>query len=427
MSAPPDLETNRINLSWLLRLRTGEIVMQLTAVMVAEAWGFDLSLNPILLLIGVEAASNLAAAAWLRRAQTVRPAALGIVLTFDVLCFTALLSLTGGPYNPFSFLYLIQIALGAVILSPLASFGLALLCFASFAGLFTWHIWLPLRGYELGPHELHHLRSHVQGMWIALAVASGFIVYFLQRVRRSLALREEELFRANDLARRNERLASLATLSAGAAHELATPLSTIAVVARELQRRMETGAGKPDWLEDVNLVRAQVDRCREILTRMALDAGENAGEAPERVPAAAVVTAAIADLNETPRVVVELDGAGDSGLYVPPRALAQALQGIVRNAQQASPPDQPVVVRARREGGEQVFEVQDRGPGMDAGVAARAGEPFFTTKRPGEGMGLGLFLARTTAEQLGGRVEIDSEVGRGTLVRLVVPCDDLPR
>src|SRR6202000_1405491 len=146
----------------------------------------------ILSLVGVEAISNLAVAAWLRRAASVRPAAPGVVLALDVLCFTGLLSRTGGPYTPFSFLYLIQIALGAVILSPLVSFGLALLCFAAFAALFNWHIWLPLRGYDLGPHELHHLKSHVQGMWIALAVASGFIVYFLQRVRRSLALREEE-------------------------------------------------------------------------------------------------------------------------------------------------------------------------------------------------------------------------------------------
>src|ERR1700742_3428552 len=95
---PTDSETNRINLSWLLRLRTGEIVGQLTAVGVAMAWGFELPLMPILTLVGVEAASNLAVAAWLRRAATVRPAALGIVLSFDVLCFTGLLSLTGGPY-----------------------------------------------------------------------------------------------------------------------------------------------------------------------------------------------------------------------------------------------------------------------------------------------------------------------------------------
>jgi len=426
----PDSETNRINFSWLLRLRTGEIVGQLVTVLVAVLRDFDLPLLPILTIIGVEIASNLVAARWLRRVGTVTSAALAVVLTLDVLFFTALLALTGGPYNPFSFLYLIQIALGAVILSPAAAYGLAVLCFSAFAALFNWHIWLPLQGQELGPHELHHLQSHVRGMWIGLAVAAGFIVTFVQRVRRALAVREQELFRANDLARRNERLASLATLSAGAAHELSTPLSTIAVVARELERRMESAEGKPEWLpewlNDARLVRTQVDRCRAILTRMAASAGESAGEAPERVAVAAVIEAALSNLDQEPAVVTDVQGLDGRQLRVPPVALAQALQGIVRNAQQASPPGATVLVRGKARDAAWVFEVEDRGPGMDAATLARAGEPFFTTKVAGEGMGLGLFLARTTAEQLGGQLEIDSQLGRGTVVRLVVPCDDLP-
>ncbi len=424
--APPDLETNRINFSWLLRLRTGEIVGQLVIVLVAVVRGFELPLAPILTIIGVEIASNLAAARWLRRVASVTSAALAVVLALDVLFFTALLALTGGPYNPFSFLYLIQIALGAVILSPAASYGLAVLCFSAFAALFNWHIWLPLQGQELGPHELHHLQAHVRGMWIGLAVAAGFIVTFVQRVRRALAVREQELFRASDLARRNERLASLATLSAGAAHELSTPLSTIAVVARELERRMESAEGKPELLDDVRLVRAQVDRCRGILTRMAASAGESAGEAPERVDVAAVISAALSNLDKEPAVVTDVQDLDGRQLRVPPVALAQALQGIVRNAQQASPPDAPVQVRGKPRDGVWVFEVEDRGPGMDAATLARAGEPFFTTKMAGEGMGLGLFLARTTVEQLGGSLEIDSQMGCGTVVRLIVPCDDLP-
>ena len=420
-----DSETNRINLSWLLRLRTGEIVGQIAAVLLAVARGFQLPTNFILAVVVLEILSNLAAGWWLASATVVRQRSLGLLLMLDVIFFSCLLALTGGPYNPFSFLYLIQIALGAVVLSPLASFALAALCFTCFAALFNWHIWLPLRGQELGPHELHHLQSHVQGMWIALAVAAGFIVYFVQRVRSALAKRERELRSANDLALRNERLASLATLSAGAAHELSTPLSTIAVVARELERRMASAAGVSEWLEDVRLVRAQVDRCRAILSRMATSAGESSGEAPERVAASEIVRAAVADLEESPGLqIVVAPEVPD--LFLPPRALAQALQGIVRNAQQASPAGETVVVRASCREGSWVFEVEDHGPGMEPAVAARAGEPFFTTKVPGEGMGLGLFLARTTAEHLGGRMEIESQAGQGSRVRLVLPCDSVP-
>src|SRR5581483_2858861 len=163
----------------LVRLRTSEIVGQLLVVGFALTRGFDLPLGPMGGVVAAEIATKLVAALWVRRTRAVGQAALALLLGLDVLFFTALLALSGGPYNPFSFLYLIQIALGAVILPPLPSFALAALCFAAFAALFNWHIWLPLRGYDLGPHELHHLQSHVQGMWIALAVAAGFIVYFL--------------------------------------------------------------------------------------------------------------------------------------------------------------------------------------------------------------------------------------------------------
>lgn len=420
-SAARESEATRLNLSWLLQLRALEIGCQLAAVLVVRfGFGAPLPLGPIGVLLALEVLSNLAAHAWARRARSVTELALGLLLSLDVLFFSVLLGLTGGPYNPFSFLYLVQIALGALILSPWASIALAALCFGADATLFAWHVWLPLQGQELGPHELHHLRSHVQGMWIALAVAAVFIVSFVQRMRRGLSA-------ASDLAQRNEKLASLATLSAGAAHELSTPLSTIAVVARELEKRFQTGPHSASAFEsalaDVRLVRQQVDRCRAILQSMAAHAGESAGEAPEEQSLRELLEAAIAGVQPTPRVV--LNGSGDQAqrVRVPRAALTQAIAGVVRNAQQAVGPSASagVTVGASPRRGSWVIEVADSGPGMAPGVVARAGEPFFTTKPPGEGMGLGLFLARATAEQLGGRLEIESQLGVGTRVRFVLP------
>ena len=105
---------------------------------------------------------------------------------------------------------------------------------------------------------------HLRGMWVAFGVAASFIVYFLLRVRRALERHEHELENARAAAQRQEKLASLATLAAGAAHELLTPLSTIAVIAGDLQRDVAQAGGAARAVEDARLVRTQVDRCREI-------------------------------------------------------------------------------------------------------------------------------------------------------------------
>ena len=223
-----DPETNRINLAWLLRFRSVEILVQAGVIgLVVLGLRVSLPLMPLLGIVLFEVATNVAASAWLKEADRVPDGWLGTLLIADVLLFTGLLGFTGGPYNPFSFLYVIQVALGALVLSPWMAATVAILCAACFAALFEWHVWLPTNGQEVAPHELHHLQSHVQGMAFALAVASGLLVYFVQRVRSALAVRDAELARARDLAQRHERLAALATLSAGAAHELSTPLSTL--------------------------------------------------------------------------------------------------------------------------------------------------------------------------------------------------------
>ena len=147
---------------------------------------------------------------------------------------------------------------------------LALVCSAV---LFVWHRPLP----AAASHE-QYMELHLRGMWVAFGVAASFIVYFLLRVRRALAQRETELARSRLMAARQERLASLATLAAGAAHELSTPLATIAVVMKELQRRASLVDAGASVMDDLRLVREQVDRCRAILERMSSDAGETIGE-----------------------------------------------------------------------------------------------------------------------------------------------------
>jgi len=411
---------DQINYGWLIRLRWSMVAGQLATILGVQ-WllGMQLPLRPLLVIVALEAASNVGAAALGRRWQA-RQAWMAGVMACDVVMCTGLLFFTGGPANPFSFLYLVQIALAATTLTGAWTWALTALALGCSAVLFLWHRPLPVS------HELY-MDLHLRGMWVAFGVAASFIVYFLLRIRRALALREAELAASRRLAARQERLASLATLAAGAAHELSTPLGTIAVVMTELQRRAAALGADPEALEDLRLVRGQVDRCRAILERMSTDAGETIGEGPVATPLAALIEGALADL--PPLRPVQRSLGADSAAWrvrVPPRAFGQALRGLIKNAQEASPPGSPVSVAVSHDDGVVAVEVSDRGPGIPASVLEHVGEPFFTTKPTGKGMGLGVFLARTTLERLGGDLRISSSAA-GTRARILLPADVVER
>lgn len=423
MASAIDADASGINFSWLVRLRWGAVFGQLTTVLVVDrVMHIHLPLRELLALIAIEAASNVGCALWSRRRGRIADSAVGLVLLADVLILTGLLYLTGGPYNPFSFLYLVHIALAAVVLSERWTWALALLALGCFGALFL----LPVRStVDHSDPSMHgaHLQMHLEGMWVAFGVAAGFIVYFVQRVTRALAAREAELRDARAVRERNEKFASLVTLAAGAAHELATPLSTIAVVSKELERRLAPAPAAEavaEAREDARLIRSQVERCRQILSQMTADAGETMGEAASVEPLAAIVAAAVQGCVDPARVSVACDPrCGTRTLRAPREALVRALANVLNNGLQASTATVRVVVEA--DGADVRVRVTDAGTGMTEDVASRVGEPFFTTKPPGEGMGLGLYLTRSVLTGLGGGMELASQAGRGTTVTLRLP------
>jgi two-component system, sensor histidine kinase RegB len=413
-------DAHAINLSWLLRLRWGAVVAQAGLILGAHfALEMALPLVPLFTTIGVAVLSNAALGVWSRRPRAVHEWMLWGVMALDVVLLTVLLAFSGGPFNPFSTLYLVHIALAAVVLRARWTWTLVALGLGCFGTLFVSHLWMP----GADPHAAHHhmdaVRLHLEGMWAAFGLAAAVIVYFVQRVTRALSEREAELEAARAVTARNEKLAALATLAAGAAHELSTPLSTIAVVARELERRGELS---PASREDAQLIRQQVSRCRDILVQMAADAGASHGEAFVSLAPGTLLDGVLEGLKGRERVRVALQGPADEGMSVPVRALTHAIRGVVKNALQASPEGAPVQVGLVRQEAGWRLRVEDAGPGMAAGVLARAGEPFFTTKPQGEGMGLGLFLARALLEQLGGTLEVRSVPGQGTQVELRWPA-----
>lgn len=413
-----------INFHWLLRLRWGAILGQVLVIVVAQHWvRLDLPIVGLLGFVGVSLAINLLGTAWIRSGRSVHPLVVPTLMAVDVLLLTGLLYYTGGPNNPFSSLYVVHIALAAVVLPPLQTWGLVGLALGCLGALFFGHrpLALPVEPGVLGGG------GQLGGAWVSFLVASVFIVYFVQRVTGALSQREAELARARELGVRSEKLASLATLSAGAAHELSTPLSTIAVIAKELERLLVKENAPEHAVEDARLIRKQVQRCRTILSQMAQDAGDASGERARTVYAEQLLDMAREGLPETERVRVDIaPDVARVQAFLPARAISQALRSLIKNALQAS--TEPVRVRARlAKGGQHWYiEIRDRGGGMPEQVLARAGDPFFTTKEPGSGMGLGLFLARAVLERFGGQLELTSKVGEGTSARVLVPLESDP-
>lgn len=428
-------ERNWVNIHWLARLRWAQTAGQALTVLVGQ-FLLDgvLPIASLLGVIGIGLVSNLLLELYFfgdrRRStmlgarasdddnplsRTVHEWQLAVVMMLDVGILTGLLYLTGGPNNPFGLLYVVQIALATVLLRAKWAWLLGALSFVGFGLLLIVH----------QPLEIP-LDNRAVGAWVGLGVASAFVVHFLQRITLALGERETELTEARHLAARQERLASLATLSAGAAHELSTPLGTVALAAKELERALTKVDGSVNLAElaaDARLIREQVGRCRAILEQMGQGVG-TVGEALAPTTIAALLDEAFAAVRTTTPVHRDVpDSVASLALKLPPRAVSQALRSLITNAQDASPPGTSVVLSVRGDDKALAISVRDRGPGMPEEIMARIGEPFFTTKAPGRGMGLGLFLARAVIEGVGGSLQIDSVPGEGTEVSVRLPTD----
>ncbi|NWJ40987.1 MAG: HAMP domain-containing histidine kinase [Geothrix sp.] len=411
-----------ISLTWLLRLRWITAVGQTAAILAAKRLlPEELSIGPLLGLVAFGALSNAALMLRLRRPEPVRPALPGLVLGLDILLLTGLLYGSGGAANPFTAIYLVHITLAAVVMRGIWAWALGVLSISGFGLLFF---------YNVHVHSLAHMNHggddgislHLVGMWVAFAITAGLIAAFVGLVTEALRRRDEELAALRDLTARQSRLAALTTLAAGVAHELGSPLGTIAVAAKELQRTAE-GLGAPgaSLAQDAALIREEVGRCRRILDQMAEPSGSNLGEPLQALSwgeLEADLSEGLASEDRT-RLAFQWPDAGCGPM--PRRGLGRALRAVVANALEATPRPGSVKVVAREDQGAWLLEVEDQGTGMAPEVLARVGEPFFSTKPTGSGMGLGLFLARTFAEQLGGELRVESQPGQGTRVQLSWP------
>lgn len=422
-----------INLQWMIHLRWAAIAGQLITVLVVRfALGVEIPLAALLGVIGVEFGTNGALLLALRRVAALRQrgapvageGAVGSAATgrlhavqlgvsvLDTLLLTVLLALSGGISNPFCAFLVIHVALAAVLL-PLRH---SLVAAAAVVGALLYLVLGPGPVRDLAASEA--LRSW--GTVVAVSLTAILTVYFVSRVTTALVQRSEELEGERERRVRRRHLEALGTLAAGAAHELGTPLSTIAIVAKELERRLEREGATEEDLGDARLIRDEVARCRRILGRMSTDAGDGPGEAIVSTELPEFGRAVLGEMAGASAVVLEVLG-GEEPVELPREGLATSVRAIVQNALDASRPGQKVELVLRRDPEALEVCVVDLGEGMDAARLERALEPFFTTKDVGRGMGLGLYLASSFIEGIGGQLQIESRPGRGTRVCAVIP------
>ncbi len=338
-----------------------------------------------------------------------------LYLGFDVLQLTALLYLTGGITNPFALMFLAPVVIGAATLNLGNTLILAGIAFTSVCLISVFHKPLP---WAVG-EALVLPTLYQAGIWASLVIGIGFTSIYSWRIASEGARMSAGLAATQLALSREHRLASIGALATAAAHELGTPLGTIAVVARELERALPPGSAEA---EDAALLRGQAERCRAILARLANPEETLLGETA-RLPLGAFLE----DLAEPYRgedleIAIQLkpDVEGDAmpQVWRAPELL-HGLGNIIENA--ADFAQSRVCIEARWNASQIRIAVADDGPGFAPEIYERIGEPYITS-RPGhfalgeteigptgtldkhEGMGLGFFIAKTLLEQAGATV-----------------------
>ena len=404
------------NLRRLIVLRLIALASQLLAVWVAvTSLHMALPLRPLVGIITGMALVNFLTWLRMRRPWPVGEAELFFHLTLDVAALTGLLYFSGGSTNPFVILYLLPLALTAAALPAAYAWAMVSVSIACYTWLMFYYI--PL------PHSHDDFGLHVLGMWLGFLLSAGLIAWFAVRMGETRRSRDRLLAQMREDELRNERIVALGTLAAGAAHELGTPLSTMAVVTKEMER--EVGAS-PEAREHLRVLREQLDRCKAILSSLSASAGASRAEGGGRVPLEDYLEKLLRDWQTMRRGVQlrhDFEGPRPSPEILAEQTLSQAIVSILNNAADASP--EHIEVSGRWSYSELTLEIRDRGAGLSPDTAQVVGQPFFTTKAPGQGLGLGLFLAQATLRRLGGSVQMYNREGGGACARLILPLSGL--
>jgi two-component system sensor histidine kinase RegB len=429
-TSQPDMGSLR--LGTLIRLRWLAVIGQATAIFVVQfLLGYTLPISACFALIAASAWLNVLISFRWRGNPRLSPQIAGLHLAFDVLQLAGLIYLTGGLQNPFSLLFLVPVTVSATSLPLGWTLGLGTLALAAATTLVSFHMPLPWRtepAFSLPP-------IYLGGVWSAIVCTTVFSVIYARRIAQEARLMSSALQATEMVLAREQRLSALDGLAAAAAHELGTPLATIALVAKELKRELPK---RFKHAEDIDLLVSQAARCREILSRLAVPE-QLSDETYQQVGLEAMLEDMVSPLRgQQVEIALDVkprdeDVKGTAPVFKRNPAITYGLGNLIENALDFA--RSRVDVEARWSESQVIVSVLDDGPGFDETIFDRLGDPFVTT-RPGygkeahqheigrhDGMGLGLFIAKTLLERSGAIVTLSNRGAprRGAIIDISWP------
>ncbi|RIX42463.1 MAG: sensor histidine kinase [Rhodocyclales bacterium GT-UBC] len=389
-------------------------------VLFVPGWlDIPLSIAPMLAILCVALGINLGVQWRIQNATTASANELFSQLLIDIFTLSGLVFFSGGATNPLISLLLPSVAIAALTLPITCVMGIGMAAISAYSLLMVYYIPLPL------PDASRATRLHLVGMWLTFVVSATMIGWFVVRMTQLIRQRDAELAAAREQALRDERVMAMGTLAAGAAHELGTPLATMALVAGELAHDFASNAALPQSArDDIELLRQQIGVCKHIITGLSRRAGAERLEKSPMTPVDQWLDAlrqhwhatrphassrvACANRNPPPEILAD------------PR-LEQAVLNLLNNAANASP-HTPLALDLDWSATHWQLSIRDFGPGIPQEVLNHFGHTAFTPHE--KGSGIGLMLTRSAIEQLGGQLYLSNVEEGGALARIELP---LPR
>lgn len=428
-----------MNLKWLFVLRNLIICLEALTVLIS-VYGLDIPLHQAALTAIITMQAVLNWYTWLRlgNESPVTDTELALQLSLDLLAITFVLYFTGGATNPLTWFYLLPLIIAATVLPQTFTWYLVIFASSSYTILIRYYEPLPrIMPMTLGDfpaamaelplsHQQHlmmdhrDVQLHVFGMWFGFVFSAVLVAYFVVGMADSVRKLDRKLAKAREQSLRNERVVALGTLAAGAAHEMGTPLGTMAILIHDLEKEFSHPRSQ-DLCMKMKILREQVNRCKSALSVMSASAGEMRAESGRNMPISRYLDEVVADWREqglSTRLDYLKTGYEPSPDILAERTITHALVNILNNAAEVSP--HRIEFRARWTPHYAVLEILDEGPGISPNVFASLGKNPVTSKE--HGLGVGMFLAFSAIERLGGKIEMQPRNNaRGTRTRITLP------